>query len=74
MENLPTITNIIGQYGFPIVACSAVMYYVWEFTAKLTEQITSMNTVLTHLLDVLEDNTKVISEVSHRMNGGEEDV
>lgn len=72
--NADTVMAFIGSLGFPIVACSAVMYYVWEFTAKLTEQITSMNTVLTHLLDVLEDNTKVISEVSHRMNGGEEDV
>lgn len=69
-----TVMTFIGSLGFPIVACCAVMYYVYEFTTKLTEQITSMNTVLTHLLDVLEDNTKVISELVHRMNGGEEDV
>lgn len=62
-----TLVTLVGSLGFPIIACGAVMYYVYEFTTKLTEQITQMNTVLQHLLSVMENNTQVISQVYRRM-------
>lgn len=55
MENLPTITNIIGQYGFPIVACGALFWYI------VTEQRATRK-VMEELKKTIEDNTKMVNE------------
>lgn len=54
MENLPTITNIIGQYGFPIVACGALFWYI------VTEQRATRK-VMEELKKTIEDNTKMVN-------------
>lgn len=66
--NADTIMTYIGSLGFPIVVACAVMWYVYEFTGKLTEQLTQMNTILNHLLTVMEENTKVLEEVNRRLD------
>lgn len=66
MQMEPIVT-LISSVGFPIVVACAIMYYVYEFTGKLTEQITEMNTVMGHLLQVIEDNNKLLSHLDSGM-------
>lgn len=54
MENLPTITNIIGQYGFPIVACGALFWYI------VIEQRATRK-VMEDLKKTIEENTKMVN-------------
>lgn len=60
---MESVVTLISSVGFPIVVACAIMYYVYEFTGKLTEQITEMNTVMGHLLQVIGDNNKLLSHL-----------
>ena len=55
MDTLPAITNIIGQYGFPMVACGALFWYI------VTEQRKTRD-VMEELKQIIKDNTKMTSE------------
>lgn len=67
--NSESIITLISSVGFPIVVACAVMYYVYEFTGKLTEQVTQMNTLMGHLLEVIEDNNKLLQTLQHQSKG-----
>lgn len=59
------IAQLIGSLGFPIVAC---IYMAWihndaekrhsDERAKMTEALTRMNTMLEHINQILERETK----------------
>lgn len=59
------LLNAIGSVGFPIVACIYMAYIHHDSEkrhsderAKMTEALTKMNTMLEHINNILERETK----------------
>lgn len=65
--DLTSITTIIGSYGFPIVACCAMAWYVKNRDDKHAAQLDSMEekhkSELTDLKSALENNTTAIQKL-----------
>lgn len=60
METLDILGQLISSYGFPIVACGAMFWYMNKQTdvhkeeiTKMTEALNNNTTALTRILDKL---------------------
>lgn len=57
METGQLIIDLVGNLGFPIAMCAALFYY-------MIQQRKEHSTELEHLRDTLEENTRVLTELS----------
>lgn len=64
METMNVLGQFLSSYGFPIVACGAMFWYInkqtdahKEETTKMTEALNNNTTVLTRILDKLGVNS-----------------
>ena len=55
MDQIPTIANLIGQYGFPMVACGALFWYI-------VKEQRETRRVMEELKVIISDNTKMINQ------------
>lgn len=55
--NVETVTQFISGVGFPVAMCVALFYY-------MIKQRTAHSEELNNLRDTLEENTKVLTELS----------
>ena len=64
IETVNVLGQFLASYGFPIVACGAMFWYInkqtdvhKEETAKMTEALNNNTTILTRILDKLGVNS-----------------
>lgn len=55
MDQIPTIANLIGQYGFPMVACGALFWYIVHEQRETRK-------VMEELKAIISDNTKMVNQ------------
>lgn len=65
--DLPTVIQLIGSVGFPIVACIVMGWYVKYTTDKHREELTNLNNQhrdeLTSITEALNNNTIALTEL-----------
>lgn len=68
------VGSLIASYGFPIVACCAMGWYVKDNTQKQREEIERINNThreeLKHVTEALNNNTLALQKLCERL--GEE--
>ena len=74
--DLQTIVSLIGSFGFPIVACLAMGWYVkyqMDNHNKQIEQITEQHkTEMKEVTTALNNNTLAIQKLCDRLDGEKE--
>lgn len=62
------ITQLVSSLGFPIIACGAVMWFVYKFINKITDESQSRETKLMEHMEKQNDVLKDISATLETMN------
>lgn len=69
MEN---IISMIGNYGFPIVICLLLCYYVKYINDKMTDTINTLEqshlNEIKILTETIERNTQAVTILNERLN------
>lgn len=75
--DVATLTQLVTTFGFPIVACGFMGYYVKYITDKNREEIHNLNERHTEELNTIKDslnnNTLVLQQLLDYLRGGDED-
>lgn len=75
--DIGTITSLIGSFGFPIVCCLAMGWFVKYQMDENNEQIKSMTqehkTEMSEVTTALNNNTLAIQKLCERLTGYDND-
>ena len=71
MSNIATITTLISTYGFPIVMCCAMAWYVKYMTDKNREMIEKINEQhkqeMFEVTEALNNNTLALQKLTDKL-------
>lgn len=73
--NVTELTNFISAFGFPIVICCILMYYIKYIEDKHREEINALNTRHAEeskaMTEAINNNTNILTKLCERL-GNEE--
>lgn len=76
--DISTLSQFVASFGFPVVACCAMGWFVKYSTDKSREEIDKLNTRhsedMGNLRDTLENNTLVIQQLLDYLKGGDDNA
>lgn len=68
-----TVVQLIGSYGFPIVACIAMAWYIKDNTKSQRDEISRLNAEhkeeMEHVTEAINNNTLVIQKLCDKLGG-----
>lgn len=71
--DITTLTTLIGSFGFPIVACIGMGWYINKTNKEHREEIRELNeehkTEVSKMTEALNNNTLVLQKLCDRMDG-----
>ena len=63
------LTNLIGSYGFPIVACCALFWDRITNTRKQNEKMDVLTSTIQALNTAITDNSKIVAKLLDKLEG-----
>ena len=74
--DITTITTLIGSFGFPIVACILMGWYVKYTTDKYSKQVEDINAKhneeMKNVVEALNNNTLALQKLCTKIGDDEE--
>ena len=71
--DMTELGNLIGVYGFPVVACCVLMYYIKYVEDKHREEISALNDKHAEeskaMTEAINNNTNVLTKIWERLGG-----
>ena len=64
--DVSTLTQLIGSYGFPIVACGALFWYIVKEQRENRKVQDELKTAIQNNTDVMNKLCEAVREVIHR--------
>lgn len=65
--DVSTLTQLIGSYGFPIVACGALFWYIVKEQRENRKVQDELKTAIQNNTDVMNKLCEAVREVIHRV-------
>lgn len=63
------ITQLVGSLGFPIVACSALFWYMNKQRESHKEEMDSMKSAVAGMQTAVENNTNILLKLYEKLGG-----
>lgn len=67
------LSSFLSSFGFPVVMCGAMAWYVYDTTKRHREEVASLNVQhkeeMLHVTDALNNNTLALQHLCDKLDG-----